>query len=45
MDLHLRPSWGKRYKEIIAKDGVLITLMFPIDEHEGGPPFAVNEQL
>jgi hypothetical protein len=45
MDLHMRPAWAKRYSEIIKKDGILITLMYPIDEHEGGPPFAVNEQL
>ncbi|KAI8078934.1 S-adenosyl-L-methionine-dependent methyltransferase [Gilbertella persicaria] len=45
MDLHMRPAWGKRYGEIIAKDGVLITLMFPLDVHEGGPPFTVSEEL
>ncbi|KAI8066017.1 S-adenosyl-L-methionine-dependent methyltransferase [Thamnidium elegans] len=45
MPLNLRPNWASRYSEIIKKDGVLITLMYPIDEHEGGPPFAVNEQL
>ncbi|KAI9363680.1 S-adenosyl-L-methionine-dependent methyltransferase [Pilaira anomala] len=45
MPLNLRPDWAKRYSEIIKKDGVLITLMFPIDGHEGGPPFAVDEQL
>lgn len=45
MPLNLRPDWAKRYSEIIKKDGVLITLMYPIDGHEGGPPFAVDEQL
>ncbi|KAI8371911.1 S-adenosyl-L-methionine-dependent methyltransferase [Blakeslea trispora] len=45
MDLHMRPAWGKRYAEIMRKDGILITLMFPIDDHEGGPPFAVDESL
>ncbi|KAI8969336.1 S-adenosyl-L-methionine-dependent methyltransferase [Mycotypha africana] len=45
LEPYLRPAWARRYSEIIAKDGILITLMFPIDDHEGGPPFAVNEQL
>lgn len=42
----MRPEWVARYKDIIKKKyGVLITLIFPIGDHEGGPPFAVNEQL
>lgn len=40
-----RPAWAARYAQIIKKDGVLITLMFPIDTHECGPPFALNESL
>ncbi|KAG0232745.1 hypothetical protein BGX31_005020 [Mortierella sp. GBA43] len=39
----LRPSWGQRMAELITKDGVLITLMYPLKDHEGGPPFAVSE--
>lgn len=45
MPVALRPDWATRYSNIIKKGGVLITLIFPIDDHEGGPPFAVNEQL
>lgn len=45
MEPRVRPDWAARYRDIIAKDGVLITLMFPIDGHEGGPPFALNEQM
>lgn len=41
----LRPKWAARYKEIIKKEGVLITLMYPIDGHEGGPPYALDEQI
>jgi hypothetical protein len=41
----LRSDLAARYAEIIKKDGVLITLIFPIDGHEGGPPYAVTEQL
>ncbi|KAF9916551.1 hypothetical protein BX616_003472 [Lobosporangium transversale] len=39
----LRPAWGKRMAELIAKDGILITLMYPIGTHTDGPPFAVSE--
>ncbi|KAI8883998.1 S-adenosyl-L-methionine-dependent methyltransferase [Backusella circina FSU 941] len=41
----LRLDLASRYAEIIKKDGVLITLIFPIADHEGGPPYAVSEQL
>lgn len=42
MEPRLRPDWAARYANIINKDGVLITLMFPLDDHEGGPPFALS---
>ncbi|KAF9365077.1 hypothetical protein BGX34_011499 [Mortierella sp. NVP85] len=38
-----RPQWGHRMAELISKDGVLITLMYPLADHAGGPPFAVSE--
>ncbi|KAF9411691.1 hypothetical protein BGZ76_005314 [Entomortierella beljakovae] len=38
----LRPAWGRRMSELISKDGVLITLMAPLGNHTGGPPFAVS---
>ncbi|CAM0141100.1 unnamed protein product [Umbelopsis sp. WA50703] len=38
----LRPQWGQRMAEILATGGVLICLIFPLTEHEGGPPFAVT---
>ncbi|KAF9426525.1 hypothetical protein BGZ94_006400 [Podila epigama] len=38
----LRPAWARRMAEIISKDGILITLMFPIGTHTTGPPFAVS---
>ncbi|KAG0284637.1 hypothetical protein BGZ96_011025 [Linnemannia gamsii] len=38
----LRADWGRRMSEIIPKDGILITLMFPIGTHTDGPPFAVS---
>ncbi|KAG0305969.1 hypothetical protein BGZ98_003196 [Dissophora globulifera] len=38
----LRPQWGNRMAELIPKDGVLITLMFPLDNSSTGPPFSVS---
>ncbi|CAO3598223.1 unnamed protein product [Absidia cylindrospora] len=41
----LRQDWAARYAEIIKPGGVLICLMFPLVEKEGGPPYAVTVQL
>lgn len=38
----MRSAWGKRVAELLKHDGELITLMFPIGDHEGGPPYAVS---
>ncbi|KAG0049599.1 hypothetical protein BGZ83_005556 [Gryganskiella cystojenkinii] len=38
----LRPAWGRRMAELVSKDGVLITLMYPLGDHTDGPPFAVS---
>ena len=38
----LRVKWGEQMANLIKPNGLLITLMFPIDDHEGGPPFAVH---
>ncbi|KAG0255754.1 hypothetical protein BG011_004952 [Mortierella polycephala] len=38
----MRAAWGKRMSELVAKDGILITLIFPIGNHTTGPPFAVS---
>ena len=29
-------------KSLIKENGILITMMFPLTEHEGGPPFSVS---
>lgn len=29
--------------QLVSKDGILITLMYPLSDHAGGPPFAVSE--
>ncbi|KAG0606760.1 hypothetical protein M758_9G165100 [Ceratodon purpureus] len=38
----LREQWAEKMAELLALDGELITLMFPLDEHEGGPPYSVS---
>ncbi|KAI8083102.1 S-adenosyl-L-methionine-dependent methyltransferase, partial [Halteromyces radiatus] len=40
----MREDWATRYGEIIKQGGILICLMFPIEEKEGGPPYGVSEQ-
>lgn len=42
METRIRPDWASRFSDIIATDGILITLMFPLDTYEGGPPFALS---
>uniref|UniRef100_Q9ZSZ7 Methyl chloride transferase n=1 Tax=Batis maritima TaxID=4436 RepID=Q9ZSZ7_BATMA len=43
IDPKMRPAWGKAMYELLKPDGELITLMYPITNHEGGPPFSVSE--
>ncbi|XP_057781268.1 thiocyanate methyltransferase 1-like isoform X2 [Salvia miltiorrhiza] len=38
----LRSLWAKKISDLLKPDGELITLMYPIDDHEGGPPFKVS---
>lgn len=38
----LRPLWASKMAELLAPDGELITIMFPMAEHDGGPPYAVS---
>lgn len=38
----LRGQWAEKMAELLASDGELITLMFPMDVHEGGPPYSVS---
>ena len=41
----LRTRWAARMRELLAPDGMLVTLIFPISDHAGGPPYAVSPQL
>ncbi|XP_051127889.1 probable thiol methyltransferase 2 [Andrographis paniculata] len=38
----LRPTWARKICDLLKPDGELITLMYPIDDHEGGPPYRVT---
>ncbi|KAJ4959321.1 hypothetical protein NE237_026432 [Protea cynaroides] len=38
----MRPAWASRIQDYLKPDGELITLMFPISDHVGGPPYKVS---
>ncbi|ESQ39020.1 hypothetical protein EUTSA_v10001619mg [Eutrema salsugineum] len=38
----VRPLWAQRVDKLLKPGGELITLMFPIDERSGGPPYKVS---
>ncbi|KAH9326613.1 hypothetical protein KI387_006791, partial [Taxus chinensis] len=38
----MRSAWAKHVAELIKPNGELLTLMFPVGNHEGGPPYAVS---
>ncbi|XP_042482364.1 probable thiol methyltransferase 2 [Macadamia integrifolia] len=38
----MRSAWASRIRDYLKPDGELITLMFPIDDHIGGPPYKVS---
>ncbi|XP_031473360.1 probable thiocyanate methyltransferase 2 [Nymphaea colorata] len=42
IDPSMRSAWAKRMHELLTVDGELIILMFPVDDHSGGPPFKVS---
>ncbi|KAK6138704.1 hypothetical protein DH2020_027566 [Rehmannia glutinosa] len=38
----LRSMWARKISDLLKPDGELIALMYPIDNHEGGPPYKVS---
>ncbi|EME30771.1 Probable thiol methyltransferase 2 [Galdieria sulphuraria] len=40
-----RSSWATRMKDIIQVGGELVTVIFPIGDYEGGPPYAMSLDL
>eukprot|EP00252_Welwitschia_mirabilis_P001315 TRINITY_DN1119_c0_g1_i3.p1 TRINITY_DN1119_c0_g1~~TRINITY_DN1119_c0_g1_i3.p1 ORF type:complete len:261 (+),score=20.54 TRINITY_DN1119_c0_g1_i3:84-785(+) len=45
MEPKMRPAVAKRFAELLKPGGELLTLMFPLDDHEGGPPYAVSVEV
>ncbi|KAI8870446.1 Thiopurine S-methyltransferase [Ramicandelaber brevisporus] len=42
----MRAGWSSQMGKLIQKDGVLVTLMYPLnEEREGGPPFVLSKEL
>ncbi|MCB9642146.1 MAG: methyltransferase domain-containing protein [Myxococcales bacterium] len=42
----MRAAWAEKMSRLVAKDGELITLIFPIRPDDGnGPPFAMSTEL
>lgn len=38
----LLPQWAASWRRLLAKDGMLALLMFPVGKFEGGPPYAMD---
>ena len=45
MPLEMRPAWGKRMAEIIKPEGVLVALMYPLNDRSSQPPNTVSVPL
>ena len=41
----MRLDWAKAMRNLVHEDGELITLVYPIGEYEGGPPYAMSTKL
>jgi len=41
----LREPWADKMAKLIKPGGIMIAMMFPLDVHEGGPPFTVSLDL
>ena len=41
----VRERWAQQMSQLLADDGELLTCIFPIGAHEGGPPFALSVEL
>jgi methyl halide transferase len=42
IDPSIRLQWITKMSELVLKDGILLTLIFPICNKDGGPPFAMS---
>eukprot|EP00793_Prasinoderma_coloniale_P002230 PRCOL_00002738-RA len=39
-----RPKWGDKMSELVSPGGEIVLLVFPIADHEGGPPYALTPE-
>ncbi|KMT15573.1 hypothetical protein BVRB_3g059230 [Beta vulgaris subsp. vulgaris] len=42
LEPNMRLAWASRMAELLNPDGELLTLIFPISDHVGGPPYKVS---
>ncbi|EKX52828.1 hypothetical protein GUITHDRAFT_64740 [Guillardia theta CCMP2712] len=45
MPPEFREKWAKNMRRLIAPDGELVTLIYPLGDYEGGPPYAMSREL
>ena len=41
----LGSSWADSMQRLLAADGELVTLIFPVKEYDGGPPYSMSPKL
>lgn len=42
---NMRKSWAEKMKQLLKPGGELVTLIFPLETREGGPPYAMSIDL
>ncbi len=45
LDPSLRARWASTMKGLLKPDGELVTLIYPLGDYEGGPPYAMSVGL
>ncbi|EPZ33868.1 S-adenosyl-L-methionine-dependent methyltransferase [Rozella allomycis CSF55] len=45
LDPSFRNQWASRMGSLIKPSGLLVTLMYPLSDHEGGPPFSLSIEI
>jgi SAM-dependent methyltransferase len=41
----MRTQWADKISNLLKPGAILITMMFPLDVHEGGPPFTLSPEI
>ena len=42
LDHRIHDDYGKKIGELVKENGIVITILYPVMDKEGGPPFAVS---